>query len=369
MSCDHHFMLQRDAEAAARLAGHGPTLRASTEPVYHVTVHRRLGRIARAGLRPGQPGSIGGPAYDAHRRGRIFLTDAAGVFYWLGRAVLFAEHGSDRPMKDRLAPVVLRLRVPPPGMEEDLIGTRDALAPAWISTVPIPARLIEVWDGRAWLPVARWREVDHRLAFRPEKNPDGGRPIEWFVPDHENPLAHPDLGGGPRPNGTHRPPAGTQTFWHVAGPWWKPGQPLRSFNALVRAGVLKASAWRWEHPRRGSIDAQVVSLWTDREEALYFMEEAPPGSTLVEVRLPSRWPLRTLHAYWDMRLGPWPPAAGVTTRHDMNTESRHAVSLRAIPAEYVAVAPRPNGRRARRNGIGKGPLSIPARRRIPGPRA
>ena len=51
--------------------------------LYHVTYWRRLDSIDTRGLVVGASRSIGSAGYDAHVKGKIFLTETDGVFFWI----------------------------------------------------------------------------------------------------------------------------------------------------------------------------------------------------------------------------------------------------------------------------------------------
>ena len=169
-------------------------------PLYHVTYYGRLPDIAEEGLAAGRARSIGAAAYDAHARGRLFLTEPEGVKFWHGRAEAFAEHESDQPHEDGLVPVVLRVHedcFEPEELEVDDLGTRDALAPAWaIRGEPFPADCLDVYAGpeRGWVPVEDYGVVDPLSAFDVQPNPDfdsdeyGDEPEDLYYFKWKSPL-------------------------------------------------------------------------------------------------------------------------------------------------------------------------------------
>jgi hypothetical protein len=116
--------------------------------LYHVTYYRNLPSIEDEGLEPGHGRGIGGEAYDPHREGGVFLTEASGIRYWYSRAEEFAVDRSDDPLEDELVPVVLRVKAT--DCEEDELGTADAHHPAWKCLEAIPPEEIEVWTGHRW---------------------------------------------------------------------------------------------------------------------------------------------------------------------------------------------------------------------------
>jgi len=145
-------------------------------PLYHVTYHGRLPSIAEEGLTTGQARSIGGPAYDEHVRGRLFLTEPEGVSFWMHRAENHAEANSDDPFGDGYVPVALRVSpdcFENAELERDEHGTRDALVDAWmVSGEPFGPECLEVYTGSRWAPVEEYGEIDPESAFNTESNPD-----------------------------------------------------------------------------------------------------------------------------------------------------------------------------------------------------
>jgi hypothetical protein len=129
--------------------------------LYHVTYSGRLPSIAKHGLRAGMARSIGAPAYDFHAAKGLFLTEFAGLFFWFSRAEAFAEHNSDNTLEDGLTPVVLCVETR--HVKDaflDPLGTRDALANAYITPTTIPAKRLLYFDGEEWGQVHRY-EDDH----------------------------------------------------------------------------------------------------------------------------------------------------------------------------------------------------------------
>lgn len=121
------------------------------DPLYHVTYVANLDGISALGVVPGAGDSIGGSPLQAHKLGRIFLTEPDGVGYWYERAENWAEHRSDDPAGDGLIPVVLRVRAPDDDdIEEDHIGTEDAGADAYFCPCSIAPEDVEIWDGLGW---------------------------------------------------------------------------------------------------------------------------------------------------------------------------------------------------------------------------
>lgn len=126
----------------------------SGRTVYHTTFYRALPNIAKHGLRKGAKGMlIFAPGNDEG----VYVSDFEGVRFWYGKAVDFAEYSSDDPVKEGLVPFVLRAHLPNGGVsracKRDELGSRDSYAQAWVCAVPIPAELLEVFDGDDWRPL------------------------------------------------------------------------------------------------------------------------------------------------------------------------------------------------------------------------
>ncbi len=138
-----------------------------TDYLYHVTYFNRLPHIASQGLMPNKSRSIGSEAYTAHAKGRIFLTELAGVKYWYDKAEAFAEHNSDDIPGDAMVPVVLRIDINGiiDDLEEDVPGTTDSRVDAWIAANGIEPEHIEVFSGSEWLSMSEYHQVDIEQAL------------------------------------------------------------------------------------------------------------------------------------------------------------------------------------------------------------
>ena len=137
------------------------------EYLYHVTLARRLGGIAERGIRPGSPRTIGGPAYDGHSKGRVFLTVGDGVRFWHERAADHAFDQYDDVVGSGAVPVVLRLSRRSAGRRtKDPAGTDDAGHPAFITRTTIAAADLEFFDGQSWRPVSAADELKAGIGAR-----------------------------------------------------------------------------------------------------------------------------------------------------------------------------------------------------------
>lgn len=166
--------------------------------LYHVTYYNRLASISTRGLRPNQARSIGGEAYDFHRKKRVFLTTGEGVFFWHSRAEAFAEHNSDNILEDGMVPVVLRVLRSTIEEDNDLeldeIGTTDASgSESWmlVNNIILPEDL-EVWKSSRWIPIDEWDSIDPEDALDIERDEDDPDEALYFF-KQRSPLFPPEL--------------------------------------------------------------------------------------------------------------------------------------------------------------------------------
>ena len=161
--------------------------------LYHVTYAANLPGIAKRGLEPSGRSNYGG-GYDGHSKGRIFLTEEDGIDYWYQRMINLAEHNSDNPLEDLLVPVVLAIdtedaqfypdELP---IEEDTVGTRDALAQAWFTREPIDTSCIYLWNGEELVDPSDGVDIELALHIEEHDDEDGEWvETEWADP---NPLS------------------------------------------------------------------------------------------------------------------------------------------------------------------------------------
>jgi hypothetical protein len=159
------------------------------EWLYHVTYFNRLEGISDNGLQPGSARSIGAPSYDVHAAKGIFLTEQEGVRFWYNKAESFAEHNSDNPYEEGLAPIVLRVDYE--GLKTDLqtdeLGSEDSRADAYIHAGGIDPEYIEAWDGSSWIPIEDYWDIDTEQAFEIEEDSEDTGEVFYFFKDN-NPL-------------------------------------------------------------------------------------------------------------------------------------------------------------------------------------
>jgi hypothetical protein len=158
-------------------------------PLYHVTFFRNLEGIAEDGLLPAGGGRQGLGNYGwAHKARGVFVSEAGGLIFWLSKAEDWANHRSDRVLDEGYVPVVLRVPRPRGDLEEDELGAGDAREGAWILG-GVPPEDVEVWDGRAWLPVGEWERVDPALGVTVEDDDEGD--LQWLK-GYDSPLTPPE---------------------------------------------------------------------------------------------------------------------------------------------------------------------------------
>jgi hypothetical protein len=153
--------------------------------LYHVTYMNRINAIAEEGLALNSSPSIGGMAYEGHKQGRIFLTDADGVSFWLTRAEQFAYDQADNPVEEGYVPIVLRTKnTARLHAEADEIGSSDSGSHAFYVSKTIPASQLEYWGSTQWSGVSGLgvSEEEYRL----------GGDDEGYL-NMDAPLFHPKL--------------------------------------------------------------------------------------------------------------------------------------------------------------------------------
>ena len=138
--------------------------------LYHVTLAFRLPGIKKKGLDPqAAEGMAADSDYGPHSKGALFLSDAAGVKYWLamayGGAWVWAKRGQKVGKK-------VLLRVPKRKCPVDKPGTTDSRrwigrgskATAYKCPKAIPPSEIQMWDTKAreWKPLVKSNPYERR---------------------------------------------------------------------------------------------------------------------------------------------------------------------------------------------------------------
>ena len=121
------------------------------EQLYHATFLGRLPGIQAEGLVPGGRSQFGS-AYATHSAGRVFLTDAEGVSFWLSKMEEIASNSTDFDDESwtQWMPVLIAVDILGDDMPVfvDPLGTRDAGgALAVYVEEPLSPDLLSVWDG------------------------------------------------------------------------------------------------------------------------------------------------------------------------------------------------------------------------------
>jgi hypothetical protein len=192
----HVSPLYQKAFSAALVPGDGLSLvamaerfaglrRASGGYAYHVTYYRDLGSIEEGGLNPGGGAALGRGGYSGHSRGRLFMTEEAGLFFWFGRMEEHASDLSDDPLEDGYVPVVLRFPEPEE-TETDEPGTQDSTSESFYSEEGVDPGSIEVWNGGSWVFLSDWGSIDPSGSFDVDEFED--EVMHVFKDVRQNPL-------------------------------------------------------------------------------------------------------------------------------------------------------------------------------------
>ena len=163
------------------------------EFLYHATFLSNLDSIAVDGLVPSASTKFGG-GYSGHAVGRIFLTEWDGLGFWMAKMEDMANYSTDWNDEESFGYMPVAIRVPyfpddeeddgiTEHLQEDILGTRDAGGSiAVFTTEPIPPELLEVWDGKRWVPVDEadserfLRQIEKQSNFvreEPDEDEDG----------------------------------------------------------------------------------------------------------------------------------------------------------------------------------------------------
>lgn len=127
---------------------------------FHVTTYDRLPDIAEDGLVPGRGRGIGSAAYDAHRKGHVFLADADDLDRWHSLAERWAEYATDKPCEEDIIPVVLRVAIDEDALEVDDVARREGAYGSWKYKGDIEPEYLEVFTGTEFVPVEDWGTFD-----------------------------------------------------------------------------------------------------------------------------------------------------------------------------------------------------------------
>lgn len=127
---------------------------------YHVTTYDRLAGIAEHGLVPGSAAGIGGAAYDANRKGYVFLTECDDVFSWHSLAEQWSEYQSETPCEDDLVPMVLRVAIEADELEPDDVAQAELRWGSYKFKGEIEPEYLEVFDGEEFIPIEDYDSID-----------------------------------------------------------------------------------------------------------------------------------------------------------------------------------------------------------------
>ena len=109
----------------------------SDEYLYHITSEPSAKGVRSDGLTPNSGGMFGG-FYANYSAGKVFVTERGGVSYWMDKVGQQLESAMDNP------PPVVVLRIPKSkikaSLQPDVIGGRDANAPAFYATETVFSR-------------------------------------------------------------------------------------------------------------------------------------------------------------------------------------------------------------------------------------
>lgn len=168
--------------------------------LYHVTYYKNLESIAEHGLVAGHGGAIGRGGYSGHSKGRVFLTDLDGVFFWMGRYEAFAEHDSENPLEDGLVPVVIEVGgdivaqlVADGRLIDDELGSRDAMGQAYyVEDLIITPDELLIWNGKEWATIDDG-SIDPQSSFKWVEDDDFDEGGFWQFGDlNDLPLLPPE---------------------------------------------------------------------------------------------------------------------------------------------------------------------------------
>ena len=170
------------AKEVTYVANPGKEGESAPSPLYHVTYLNRIPSIAEHGLVPNAPPTMQGAWLQRYSRGKVFLTEAKGVPWWIYHLEEHAGASTDTP-EEGWAPVVLRCwddRV----MSLDPEGTRDARwNNAWFTTEPIRPEWFELWDGFEWVELEDADPDGMQARWMKAAKLESDDTAEWWVMD------------------------------------------------------------------------------------------------------------------------------------------------------------------------------------------
>lgn len=137
------------------------------DTLYHVTLARNLSSIAESGLIPsrGMEEGVGRGHYSTWSRGKVFLGAPRSVHYWHRAYECRANDEADNMLEQQSVPVVLRVRNLRRLLQTDTVAASEGAKGAYFVRRPIPARQIEAFDGKQWVPVTRFQDDETVEAY------------------------------------------------------------------------------------------------------------------------------------------------------------------------------------------------------------
>ena len=179
-----------------------------SEMLYHVTYLANIEDIAYNGLQRGSGQTFGG-GYATYSTGKVFLASWRGVRYWFGKYEDFASDKSDNPIEDALIPIVLRVDVSGLELQNDDIGTKDAISKSYFIEEEIEPNRIQAYDGHSWkgLEEIDVEQIMDDALEAAQIEDDYGEEIIWPNFDMFRPLSEMSAAGGGAVGG------------HMGSPW------------------------------------------------------------------------------------------------------------------------------------------------------
>lgn len=139
----------------------------SARTYYHVTRSDRLPAIAKQGLVPNKPKSLGTMAYDANRKDYIFLCGRRDLAWWWDRVEQWIVDELDDYAERGVTPVVLQVACSDTPEEDDMAKAEGRAASYKTKDTIAPDRL-DLWSRNRWALLRSVMPVDVSGAFDDE---------------------------------------------------------------------------------------------------------------------------------------------------------------------------------------------------------
>jgi hypothetical protein len=136
--------------------------------LYHVTFFKNLSSIADEGLVGDvSGGGAGSGGYGVWSAGKNFLAGSGAVAYWFDKLEQQANDRSDHPLKEGYVPVVLRIPESKLTVEEDTVASKESISSeeSYFTTDTIEPDGIEVFDGKGWIDLSHYHQIDTGSSF------------------------------------------------------------------------------------------------------------------------------------------------------------------------------------------------------------